>query len=311
MMLMISDITKMNLSELNLNLLVGLNALLLEKNVTEAGKRIGVSQSAMSNVLKQLRDLYQDELLIRSQSSYMTLTECAETLREPVQLALQQIEIAFSKNRDFNPLIATRTFHIGMSDYLSYVLLPKLVEYITRYAPNIRLVIHHVNYLSSLEQFSYPALDLIIGKFPKAPSSLMSQRLFDDEGVFVVCHKHLLAQKKKISLATLAQYQYIMVSFREDPKDTFLEHFFREYDIAIKTSIVVPHAMMALHALPNTQLVTHTVRGLVKPLAKPFNLKILSTEISSPQYTAFQYWQTKYNNEPGHRWLRTTIKSLF
>src|ERR1700722_6325781 len=114
-------------SNLNLNLLKDLDVLLREQNVSRAGAKLGITQSAMSLALKQLRYIYQDDLLVRGQSSKMTLTTFAKTLLPQVNQALQAVDTVFTAHLPFEPKHSQRTFHIGMSDYIAFVLLPKLM----------------------------------------------------------------------------------------------------------------------------------------------------------------------------------------
>ena len=300
----------MNLSGLNLNLLVALDALLVEFHVTSAGKRVGLSQPAMSTVLKQLREIYHDELLLRGQGSRMQLTDLALSLREPVRTALQQVEIAFSGHQIFEAKTSSRTFHVGMSDYISFVLLPKLIKRLSREAPDVKLVIHHINRLSSYQPFESQPIDLILGNFAKAPRSLMCQRLFSDKGVCVARKEHALFKRKKITIADLAKHKHVMVSYMDDPQDTFLDQIFREHGLNVTTRFVVPHALMALYVLPGTDLVTHTVSKIAEPLLTALKLRAIDSPFFCPDYVANQYWQPRHNNDSGHQWMRQLIKDL-
>ncbi len=156
-----------NLSEINLNLLKALDALLMEQNVSKAGAKLGLTQSAMSLALKQLREVYQDDLLVRGQQGKMSLTPFAKNLITPVRQALRDIETIFVSHLPFEASTSQRTFHIGMSDYIGLVLLPSLMRAITQFAPHVKIVQHAINYLDSLQPFEDLGLDLVIGDFLK------------------------------------------------------------------------------------------------------------------------------------------------
>src|SRR5262245_47169145 len=111
-----------NIENINLNLLKALHALLSEQNVSKAGERIGISQSGMSITLGQLRNLYKDDLLVRSTQGRMQLTAFAKKLVQPVKEAMFHAEAVFVGSIPFEPATTMRTFHVGMSDYIAFVL---------------------------------------------------------------------------------------------------------------------------------------------------------------------------------------------
>ena len=127
----------MNLATVNLNLLVALDALLAERHVTRAAARVGVTQSAMSNALRQLRALFDDPLFVRGPRG-VTPTPRALSLAEPVRRGLATLSEAFAEPR-FDPASAERTVVLAASDYVELVLLPPLLARIAREAPGVRL----------------------------------------------------------------------------------------------------------------------------------------------------------------------------
>ena len=127
----------MNLSALDLNLLVALDALLLETNVSRAAMRIGLSQPATSHALQRLRDMLGDPLLVRV-GARMELTPRAQGLRGPLAQALDQVRGLFMSD-DFDAASSERHFRLMMPDLAVELLVPPLMEKITRLAPNVRL----------------------------------------------------------------------------------------------------------------------------------------------------------------------------
>ncbi len=115
----------MNLRNIDLNLLVVLDALLSERNVSRAGQRIGLSQSAMSAALARLREVFHDPLLVRV-GRELALTRNAEELTLPVRETLARIEQTLLQRRTFDPKTDAHTFSISASDYACLVLLDAL-----------------------------------------------------------------------------------------------------------------------------------------------------------------------------------------
>src|SRR6201984_658640 len=127
----------MNLKSLDLNLLVALDALLREANVSRAAMRIGLSQPAASHALQRLRDLMGDPLLVRS-GARMELTPRAQALRAPLAQALDQVRGLFIPEA-FDAAQSERQFRLMMPDLAVELLMPTLMEKVTRLAPNVTI----------------------------------------------------------------------------------------------------------------------------------------------------------------------------
>src|SRR4051812_3658958 len=130
-------IHSMNLTSLDLNLLVALDALLREANVSRAAMRIGLSQPAASHALQRLRDVLGDPLLVRA-GARMELTPRAQGLRGPLAQALDQVRGLFIPD-DFDAASSERQFRLMMPDLAVELLVPPLMEKVTQLAPNVRL----------------------------------------------------------------------------------------------------------------------------------------------------------------------------
>jgi LysR family nod box-dependent transcriptional activator len=128
----------LNLRSVDLNLLVVLDALLNERNVSRAGERIGLSQPAMSAALARLREIFGDPLLVRV-GRELALTHNAEELIVPLREALDRIEITLRQKARFDPRVDARTFSISASDYAVFVLLAPFVRAVASEAPNVTI----------------------------------------------------------------------------------------------------------------------------------------------------------------------------
>ena len=127
----------MDIAGFDLNLLKAFDALYAERHVTHAGQRIGLSQSAMSGALTRLREVFGDELFVRSPAG-MQPTPRADDLAGPVSAALRLMRDALGADR-FDPAAASHTVTLAMSDYAAFVLLPPLLARLAVEAPGIDL----------------------------------------------------------------------------------------------------------------------------------------------------------------------------
>src|SRR5215510_3279553 len=167
-MFLMLDIDHMNITATNLNLFVAFDALVAHGSVSRAARHVGITQSAMSNSLRNLRGVFGDPLFLRS-SHGIVPTPRARDLAGPVREALRLLERALSP-RLFDPATSTRTFVLITSDYIEFVLLPRLLAEIGKHAPGVRIQmlpwgLHHVP-----EELARGTADLMIGFYDKVPA---------------------------------------------------------------------------------------------------------------------------------------------
>jgi DNA-binding transcriptional LysR family regulator len=298
-----------NITTLNFNLLKALDALLSEQHVSKAGEKLGVTQSAMSITLGQLRTIYKDDLLVRGLQGRMQLTSLAKQLVQPVREAMRNVEAVFVANKPFELTNSNRVFHIGMSDYVAFVLLPKLMARIANIAPNIKIVQHAVNHMDSLKPFDELNLDIVIGDFKKVPHSLKTTSLFTDQGVIVADKKHP-AFKQKLTIHRLLLYPQVFVALESQADENFIVNMLRKMGYDVQVSLITPHTLIALQTLPGTQLMTNTVEKLAKPFIDSLGLVMSETPYKLPKYQAKMYWHMRDQNDQGHAWLREIIKDI-
>jgi LysR family transcriptional activator of mexEF-oprN operon len=298
------------MTNINLNLLKALDALLSAQNVSRAADRVGITQSGMSITLAQLRDIYKDDLLVRGTQGRMLLTPFAKILIQPVREALQQAEAVFEGHLPFQAGTATRTFHVGMSDYIAFVILPGLMRNISRAAPGIKIVHHALNHLDSLSPFEEQNLDIIIGDFKAVPRSLKVTKLFTDRGVIVADKGHPAFRSVKLTTDKLVEYPQVFVALEGYPEVNFIADMIKKMGHEVDIRLMTPHTLIALQALPGTELMTNTVEKLAKPLINSLGLAMRETPYKLEKYDAKLYWHTRDQNDEGHAWLRSMIKKI-
>ncbi|MHC5789355.1 LysR family transcriptional regulator, partial [Pseudomonas idahonensis] len=171
--------TRVSLRNIDLNLLVVLDALLTEKHVTRTGERLHLSQPAISHSLGKLRVLLDDPLLIR-QGNDVLLSPLARSLQAPLKEILSQIETLFGKSLDFDPATSQRIFHLAMSDYGAAIVLPRLLVRLRGEAPLMRLVVTQGSRHEMFEQITQGKIDLALGVFPTSSDEIVKEVLFEE-----------------------------------------------------------------------------------------------------------------------------------
>ncbi|HET9844011.1 MAG TPA: LysR family transcriptional regulator [Gammaproteobacteria bacterium] len=303
--------SEIDLKKINLNLILALDALITEQNVTRAGEKLGLGQSAMSHSLHQLRSILNDHILVRGQSSKMMLTPLAKTLGPKAKQITNEIKSLFAGSHPFLAAESKRVYHVGMSDYLAMVLLPKLMQQITNEAKNIQIVVRHLNFLNNIAIFEKEECDLVLGNFDEASELLFKQKLFTDEAVCVAHKTHPAFKKALITLDEYAKYPHVLVGLEEDPGVSFIEKIMKHKGYSIQIASIVPHTLTALYTLlPHTNFIASTVLRIAKEAKNYAELAIRPMPFQVGKYVCSQYWHPKDNDDPGHRWLRVLVKKV-
>ncbi len=199
----------MNLAALDLNLLVVFDALMEERNVTRAGRRVGLTQPAVSNALSRLRAVLKDELFLRSVAG-MQPTPRALEIAIPVRDALERIKDALEP-RGFDPATADFSFVLAAGDYIASTLLPPLMVLLRERAPGVRLRFLPTNTLDIVQMLDAGACHFAIGLFDAIPDRLDSLVLWEESVSLVARSDHPLASGP-LDLGRLAEAWHILVS---------------------------------------------------------------------------------------------------
>ena len=168
----------MNVGRIDLNLLVYLDVLLRERNVTKAASQLGLTQPAMSNGLRRLRDMFEDPILIRT-SEGMTPTERALELQPLVRDVLSKIDLAVQPQTEFKADESKRVFRIMASDYAESTLIPQLLTHLRSAAPGVILDIMTPSDVSFLD-VEQGKVDMVINRFDSMPQSFHQKDIWKD-----------------------------------------------------------------------------------------------------------------------------------
>jgi len=168
----------MNISKIDLNLLIYLDVLLREKNVTRAANQLNITQPAMSNGLKRLRNLFNDPILVRT-SDGMVPTERARTLAPTIRKILLELEEALQGEEEFNEINSTRVFRIMASDYAASTLLPELLKLLNKNAPNVTIDIMTPSDVT-FHDVEAGKIDMAINRFDELPQSFHQKSVWRD-----------------------------------------------------------------------------------------------------------------------------------
>jgi DNA-binding transcriptional LysR family regulator len=303
----------MDLYRLNLNLLIALDILLAERSVTQAAKRIFITQAAMSNNLQQLREIFKDPLLIRK-SNGMLLTTYAKELQPKLHQVLQEVRSLILSGQRFSPETSQRTFRLGLSDYMSSLLLPKLIPHLQKVAPKIKIsVVSSSGYrLMSPDPFENGEYDLGVGKIVINHESIKRKILFKDKVVCILNKKHPLVTREKINLKDYLKYEHIAIH-ADNPHfipviEQTLEQLGYQRNIKISSPFITP-IFQLIEQTP--ELIGTVIQSMAVLYNKNHHYVIKPLPFKVPDIEFYLAWHHRYENDLGHQWLREQIIKMY
>lgn len=303
-----SGIQHINLASIDLNLLVVFDALMSERNVTRAGKKIGLSQPATSNALSRLRGLFEDELFVRTPDG-MQPTPKAINLAHPIQQVLLKIQSTLAKESPFSPDISERLFSIGMADHGELVILPQLMHQLESVAPKIKIRVRSLDRQAALKMLDKDDLDLVVGFFPEYSSWHQEKLLFREKFVGV-CRQDNEMIAEKVSIEDYLAASHLLVSPSNEDMTGLVDKLLQQQDLKRHISMAVPHFLVAPFILSKTDLIATLAERVAKTYAEILGLKIFSLPLEAGGFPVSMLWHSKNNSDPAHTWLREVIAQV-
>jgi DNA-binding transcriptional LysR family regulator len=292
----------MNLAALDLNLLVALDALLMEANVSRAAMRIGLSQPATSHALQRLRNVLGDPLLVRV-GARMELTPRAQALRGQLTQALDQVRGLF-QSEGFDPASSERRFRLMMPDLAVELLAPPLMARISSQAPGVRIDIVPWRGPAIFATEFARTIDLIVS-IGDAFKGFHRQLLYSDRDALAVRQGHPAGKKLSRRNAFL-DARHVAVVIRGQSTD-LIDDWLLGKGIERKIALVVPGYLEALHVAARTDLVAFVPRRLIAALEKPLSLATIEPPLDPGLDEQFMFYPTRAQFDPGSIWLRTAV----
>jgi len=287
-----------NLRRLDLNLLVTLDVLLAEHNVTRAAERLNFSQPSVSVHLAKLRDIFDDPLLIPGPRG-MRPTARAEALREPLRLALEALEQAVAPASPFDPHAAQNVWRIAASDYgESAIVLPALAGLRTA-APGTRIAVVEMQPSRIARQAAQGDIDLALHTVDGSPSNLRRRVLFTERYVLAGRAGHPRLRRRP-TLEQFCALDQVIVSpdgggFHGATDDALATHGLQR-----RVVLSVPHFLFLRSVLESTDLVAMLPERLVQGAA----LQVVEAPLEIPGYEMAMLWHERAHRDPAHQWLR-------
>lgn len=307
-------IFNMNISKIDLNLLIYLDVLLREKNVTRAASRLNITQPAMSNGLKRLRTLFNDPILVRT-SDGMVPTERARSLAPVIRKILLELEEALQGEEEFNEKISQRVFRIMASDYAASTLFPSLLRKINQLAPNITIDFMTPSDVT-FHDVEAGRIDMAINRFDELPQSFHQKTIWKDGFSCLLSAENDIVSDFNLSTYLASKHVWVSktgfgVGVGMDPKDVQklgwvdealarigkkrdIKVFTRNYHVAMQ--LAYEDALVA--TLPTKAALLHKNDANYAILKPPFEI---------PDIELKMIWSPLLHHDASHIWFRQLV----
>lgn len=278
-----------NLAAMDLNLLVAFEALWVERSVTAAGRRLGLSQPATSGALARLREMLGDRLFIRGKRALEPTDRCAE-LAAPLTKALVDLRNVLAGST-FDPATATRQLRVGAVDAAIAVYLPAVVRRVLAEAPNAQLQVSSINPMRATEALDNGALDLALSPVAMPSATVRSRPLYAVDFVVATRPGHPLLQGKR----ALEEFPRVHVAFEGMP--------------AVKAAVLLGSFLAVPPVLRASDAWALLPRPYAAPLAKEGTLAVLPApaRLELKPFQMLLLWPDAQDAAPASRWLRGLI----
>jgi DNA-binding transcriptional LysR family regulator len=302
----------MNIRSFDLNLLLAFESLMIEKSVTRAARRSGLSQPAMSNALARLRRTFDDPLLVRT-SEGMKPTPVAHSLIVPVRAALDGLRAAVEEKPVFDAAASHRTFHLLANDYAEIVLLAPMIKKLQASAGEVTLRIDRPR---SLFQSPAPSsladsFDLAIGFFPDALSleaNLRSELLWEESNVCIARAGHP-SVRGKLSLGQYSAAHHVAVFYKQEGAGV-IDSVLQQKGYSRRSVVLVPHFASVAFMVSASDLIATVPERLARQFAKSLKLQMLRVPVALPPFRLVMLWHERNHTDPGHSWLRSLVGEM-
>jgi DNA-binding transcriptional LysR family regulator len=305
-----------NFRTLDLNLLRVFDEVMAERSLTRAARNLALTQPAVSNALRRLRDTLGDELVRRSGQG-MEPTPRALLLWPAVRDALRQLQQSLAPSR-FDPAQADTTFVLAMADATAAELVPRLVDIIEAEAPGVSLRVVPLATRDPRKLLDDDAIDLAVGYFPAVVADLTAraqvgkavafatQRLYDGEYVCVMRADHPLASGP-LTLNRFCAARHLLVSFSGRPFG-FIDEALATLGRERRVVLTVNQFFTAGRVVANSNLLTVLPRHFVGVTGIADALVLRKLPFAIPAVHVDALWHGRRDQDSAHRWLRNTIR---
>jgi DNA-binding transcriptional LysR family regulator len=314
-------------ASLDLNLLRVFDALMEERNVTRAGARLRLTQSAISHALNRLRYMLEDDLFVRGADGMQPTARAAE-IGPRLRQALHHMQLALAP-RAFDARTTDRCFTVGASDYFSALLLPELVARLRVEAPHAELRVRSLDDVDIVEALDAGRMDVVTGSFGRVPERFGKEHLYRDEMVWVLRADHPAADKE-LTLDLIAQLPHLSIALVGNVSEAIdgfvtqhglerrviacnrggVDKVLAEHGLSRRNHVTVPHFLAAARVLATSDLIAVMPRRLAARVTEFYPLKLIAPPHDCASFDVHALWHRRLGERPDIAWFRGLLREV-
>jgi DNA-binding transcriptional LysR family regulator len=290
----------------DLDLLRALDVLLTERHVTRAARRLGITQSALSQQLARLREYFSDDLLVAARPT-MALTHRAEALAGPLSAALAELRAALQAGAPFSATEADRQFILLGNELLEGWGLRHFVPVLAVEAPLVRIGVERAE-INFAERLEAGTADLAFMPEILVRSSLRRTRLWTEEFVVLMRRGHPAA-RGRLTLERYLAFPHVLVAPRGTP-GSLVDDALARLGARRRVAVRVQHFMSAPFVLTDSDLLLTCPKMVVAFASEWLPLAVKQPPVVLERDSVAMVWHERMQRDPGHAWLRGRLQQL-
>ncbi|MEX2124494.1 MAG: LysR family transcriptional regulator [Woeseia sp.] len=292
---------------IDLNLLKIFNSIYCEQSISKAAQMLCVSQPAVSNALKRLRELYNDPLFIRT-SDGMRPSPRAQELVHPIQEALRQLDKALSIDAEFRPETSNRTFTVALTDYGEFYFLPRMLRQLADEAPGVEIIcLPHPGATMAVE-LKAGSVDLVWDWVRIDDPEYHIEVVFDDPGYCLVRTNHPeIHGELSLDQYLAAEHVALRPTRLHHPR---IERALERRGLHRKVVAEVSHLTVIPGVVAQTNLIATMPKRLAELYAEMMDLQVLQNPVYDDAVIVYQMWHDRFEHDEGHKWFRNLTRQI-
>jgi DNA-binding transcriptional LysR family regulator len=291
----------MNLSSIDLNLLLVLHTVLKEKTVARAAIKLNVTPPAVSNALARLRDILDDPLLVRRGRGLVATPRAAE-LAPQLETAVEVLQRALEER--FDPAVTSRRYSLALSDADQACSGPEIAAALTRSMPHAALQMVSLDTLAASDGLATGAVDAVIGPAPMYPPKpgVYRENLYKDEAALLVNRGYRAPLRARLSAKQFNALRYVdtwLVLGERSAGHHVTEEFLRRHGLKRNFALVVPNFFTAAIVAASSDLASVMPRRLAERFASILPLRILTIPAPALRFQQQLIWHERTQRDSG------------
>jgi DNA-binding transcriptional LysR family regulator len=294
---------------LDIYLLRCLQAFVEEAHVTKAAERMGSTQPAMSSVLRRLREIFNDPLLVRTEKG-MVPTDRARELAASLRTAIDLIDNALTADRPFDPASAEMAFEVAASESVSFMLLPHLISRVRRLAPGVQLRVRIPDLQRARQNLEEGEIDLLLSFTRTAPDGLRSSALWSQKLVVIASRSHPVGAG--LTLEDYLRWPHACHKLGRSGSsiEVAVDAVLQKMKQQRMVGVWLPSAISVPAVVSRTDFLATVPDGVARMFAPLLGLKTLPPPLALDDVQIGMYWHERMHKNPPHKWLRQLVRSV-